>query len=874
MARNSDKSVAGVENDPLDTPFMRQFLDLKRQVPDAILFFRMGDFYELFLEDAEEAAPLMDVALTKRQSSVPMCGVPYHSAEIYIARLIGAGKRVAIAEQENDPANPKLMRRRLRRIITPGTVLEESLLDGAGHSYLMALAPGARSLGLALADVSTGDFFSFDLPAAALSGPEEVARDGARIDETLLESRYGAALRDAYYKYAPREILAPSDYARELTALLPEARAALAPCEPWKASPTEGARQMATRFGQNLKGLGYPSEKTPALGAVGLVLHYLAKNFPDQIVAIGAPTYRESAGARMMLDEQTIRNLDLIQNQNEGGSSRSLYGCLDRCKTATGKRFLKDALLAPLLDRAAIFSRQERVGALLARGAIRARVAEALGRVFDLERALARMSAGRGAPRDFVHLRATVEAAGELATLGRELAREQPAFVEWIECAPELRDLAERIARTVVEEPPAVLGGGAFLRPGLDAELDRAREAQERGSKWIADFERAERERTGISVLRVKYNKVYGYFIEISKGQADNAPADYERKQTLVGYERFTSDKLAHLETELLAADETVARVEERWFRELEAAVLGAGPHIKRLMTALGEADFLQSLAEIAARRAWTRPEISPEGAPASFNLDEGRHPVVEEYLPTGQAFIPNSLRLHRDERSFAVITGPNMAGKSTYIRQIGLIQILAQIGAFVPAQRCALTLADRVFTRIGAGDNLTRGESTFFVEMLETARILNQCSAQSLVIMDEVGRGTSTYDGISLAWSIVEHLSEPEGARPLTLFATHYHELTALAERDFVFNLTMDVEEAGGRVVFLHRVRDGAADRSYGIHVARLAGLPEAVLLRAEEKLAELEKRHSESRVEESTKRKAPRRSARETLTDQTLLF
>ncbi len=870
MARNSDKSGAGVENDPLDTPFMRQFLDLKRQVPDAILFFRMGDFYELFLEDAEEAAPLMDVALTKRQSSVPMCGVPYHSAEIYIARLIGAGKRVAIAEQENDPANPKLMRRRLRRIITPGTVLEESLLDGAGHSYLMALAPGSRTLGLALADVSTGDFFSLDLPAAAAP----VASGAASVEETSLESRFGASLRDAFYKYAPREILAPSDYARDLAALLPEARLLIAPCEPWKASPTEGARQIAARFGQNLKGLGYPSEKTPALGAAGLVLHYLAKNFPDQIVAIGAPAYREGVGARMLLDEQTIRNLDLIQNQNEGGSARSLYGCLDRCKTAAGKRFLKDALLAPLLDRAEILRRQERVATLVNRSAIRARVADALGGVFDLERALARMSAGRGAPRDFAHVAATVEAADELAAAGRELTSEQAAFVDWIQCAPELRSLAERITRTVAEEPPAVLGGGPFLRPGLDAELDRAREAQERGSKWIADFERAERERTGISTLRVKYNKVFGYFIEISKGQADNAPADYERKQTLVGYERFTSDKLAHLETELLAADETVARVEERWFRELEAAVLQTGPAIKQLMTAIGEADFLQSLAEIAARRGWTRPEIAPEGSPAGFDLDEGRHPVVEEFLPTGQAFIPNNLRLHRDERSFAVITGPNMAGKSTYIRQIGLIQILAQIGSFAPAQRCALTLADRVFTRIGAGDNLTRGESTFFVEMLETARILNQCSAKSLVIMDEVGRGTSTYDGISLAWSIVEHLSEPEGARPLTLFATHYHELTALAERDYVFNLTMDVEEVGGRVVFLHRVREGAADRSYGIHVARLAGLPETVLARAEEKLAELEKRHSESRVEESTKRKTPRRSVREPLTDQTLLF
>lgn len=808
-------------SDPLDTPMMRQYLDLKEQYPDTILFFRMGDFYEMFLEDAERAAPLMDVALTRRQNKIPMAGVPYHSVDTYVARLIGAGEKVAIAEQEADPENAKLMRRKVRRIITPGTLVEEPLLVSHAHNYLLALAPGELTVGLALADVSTGDFFSLEIESDGDDGEDLAGK-----------------IRDCYFRYQPREILLPAEQLATVREMLPEAAGALTPLEDWKCSTLEGKRRLAARYEMNPVGLGYESESSPALAAVSLVLHYVAATFPGHQIELTPPVYRPTANRIMVLDEQTIRNLDLVTNYQEGGHSRTLYGILNFCRTAAGKRRLREAVLTPLLNDGEIRERAERVDFFFRRPDEARAVLEDLSKVHDLERTVGRVASGRGAPRDFIALRDTILAAQSLNERFATFEGPGEIFHDFIKIADPLRELAIAIGDVFFAELPAVVGGGPLVRPGNDENLDRAREALESGSQWILDFEKEEKERTGISTLRIRYNKVVGYFIEISRGQAERAPAGYERKQTLVGNERFTCDRLRELESSILQADETVAGVEQRFFREYQELLLSLRTEIRVMMSAIAGLDFLLALAVAATKYGWNRPIIGSDG---ELVIEEGRHPVVEPYLVTGEHFTPNDVQMDSRERSFAVLTGPNMAGKSTYIRQVALIQLLMQIGSFVPARHAVLSIVDRIFTRIGAADNLTRGESTFFVEMLETARILNQSTENSLVIMDEVGRGTSTYDGLSIAWAVVEYFSGP-GKKPRVLFATHYHELTALESRPGVFNLTMDVREAEERIVFLHRVREGAADRSYGIHVACLAGLPPEVTRRAEEKLKELE--------------------------------
>ena len=819
-------------SDPLNTPVMRQYLELKEQQPDAFLFFRMGDFYEMFLEDAERAAPLMDVALTRRQG-VPMAGVPYHSAETYIARLLGQGEKVAIAEQTSDPQNPKLMKRYVRRVITPGTLVEESLLESGSHNYLMAVAALDGRCGLACADISTGDFFALELqPAVAVPG--ESAGEGEADDHA---AAFAGAIRDSFMKLGPREILVNGDALDDVQGLLPEARGLVVGLEDWRASPLEGGRQIQKRFNKKLKGLGFDDESTPALGAAALILHYVDRSFPHEPVQLDAPVYRSVGRRYMNLDEQTIRNLDLVYNAQEGGSTRTLLAVLDFCVTSPGRRFLKEALLAPFLEKEDILERQSRVRELVERQSLLDELREELKSVADLERVLGRMSSGRAAPRDFPNVARSIRACRELSArlkstgLGKVLAG--PARDK------ALLELAAEIDARCSDEPPAVLGGAPFLKEGIFDELDEARAAHTEGKQWIVQFEAEERERTGISNLRVKYNKVAGYFIEISKGQAKSAPADYVRRQTLVNGERYSSERLTELETKISRAGEIIARIEQEEFRRLTERVTGLRANIRAMMRALAELDFLGALARAALRFAWSAPSVVDTG---EINVAGGRHPVVEKYLPSGEQFIPNNIHLDAVGASFAILTGPNMAGKSTYIRQVALIQLLMQIGSFVPAGQAILSVVDRIFTRIGAADNLTRGESTFFVEMLETARILNQSTERSLVIMDEVGRGTSTYDGMAIAWAVAEYLTESAPPRPRVLFATHYHELTVLEHRPGVFNLTMDVREVQGKLIFLHKIKEGPADRSYGIHVARLAGLPESVTDRAHEKLRELE--------------------------------
>lgn len=813
--------------DPLDTPIMRQYLELKSQNPDAILFFRLGDFYEMFLDDAMNAAPIMDVTLTRRQNNIPMAGVPYHNAEPYIARLLEAGRKVAIAEQSVDPANPKLMMRSITRVISPGTIIEDELLTGESHNYLFAVVPDGTSAGLSLADVSTGDFFCLRATAAEEEGLDRL-------------------IRDAFARYGPREILIPSSSATWLGALLPEARNVV-PVEDWRASPLEGRRLLTTAYG-DIKSLGFFPEKDAALAAAGLILSYIQTSFPTKKIRLSPPVVREE-GSVMRLDEQTIRNLDLVYNAQERGVTRTLFSVMNFCRTPPGRRALKEALLHPLTDPAEIGRRQDGAAYLIHSSEIRRQLEEALLGVSDLERVTARIAAGRALPRDFQAVRGTIRAGGEIyRILGGNLGAGGVSAA--------LEGLASEIEKCVEGDPPSLLGKGPFLRPGVRPDLDTAREARDKGTAWIAEFESQEKKRTGISNLRVRYNRVTGYAVEITKSNLGNVPADYVRRQTLLGQERFTCPRLQELETAIAGAEETIDKVEKEEFERFIPLVLSQTEELASLMHDLARLDFTNSLAAAAVRWNWEKPEIVPE---RSFEIHAGRHPVVEAYLDEAVPFIPNDILLSGDDRVFAVLTGPNMAGKSTYIRQAALIQLMAQVGSYVPARRARLSAADGIFTRIGASDNLTRGESTFYVEMLETARILNRCTDRSLVIMDEVGRGTSTYDGLSIAWALVEYLSGP-GPRPRVLFATHYHELTSLDDRPGVFNLTMDVRESDGTVVFLRKVREGAADDSYGIHVARLAGLPEQLLARAEEKLRELE--HD---MEEKQKARPRRKKSRE---------
>ena len=806
-------------NDPLNTPVMQQYLDLKKKYSDCILLFRMGDFYEIFLEDAKKAAPVMDIALTQRQKQVPMAGIPYHSIENYLSRLLEAGFHVAIAEQEIDPKNPNLMSRRVRRVMTPATLLEENLLDKVNHNYLMAIVYDHKFFGIACADISTGDFLSFEV---------ELKKN------TLEEKLY--IFHDQNIKFNPREILLPLDLYNELSKSSEKSKMHV--MESWKASPAEGKRQIEKIYKSKLEGLGYIQKWDISLGAVSMILHYIQQNFPEQEVKIQAPTFRSLVNQYMHLDEQSIQNLDIITNQREGGKNRTLYSVLDECLSNSGKRCLKQNLLFPLLDLKAIQKRQAIVAYFFEKESLRENLRLGLKNISDLERILSRMQIGRTSPRDFIAIQQSIQQASELFHLLEQHSELDPSllFIPY-----ELLEIAKKIEKEICSDPPAILPGTkAFIKIGIDSSLDKAREANQKGNHWILNYEKEERNKSNIPNLRIKYNRVQGYFIEISKGQANKAPKEYYKKQTLISCERFSTQKLSELESQIKEAEQIIQDVEIKKFEEFTILCLDSIEKIKKLMQEIAYLDFYLSLAFVAFQKKWILPEVLEKPI---LEIEEASHPVVEHYLELGESFTPNNLFLGVKKRSLAIITGPNMAGKSTYIRQVALLQLLAQIGSFVPAKTARLGLSDRIFTRIGAGDNLSRGESTFFVEMLEASRILNQSTSRSLVIMDEVGRGTSTYDGLALAWAIVEYLADEKSGQPRTLFASHYHELTELEKLSSVFNLSMQVREENGEILFLHRVKEGVADRSYGIHVAQLAGLPKSVIQRAQSKLEELEK-------------------------------
>ncbi|MGO9606928.1 MAG: DNA mismatch repair protein MutS [Candidatus Binataceae bacterium] len=782
---------------------MAQYLAVKQRVPDAILFFRLGDFYEMFFEDAEVGARVLDIQLTSRsKDGVPLCGVPYHAAEPYIAKLIKAGHKVAICEQGAQDGKAKgIMPRQIVRVITPGTVGEETVLIAGEKSYLAAVVPDAeQGFALAALDVSTGEFL--------------VTR--------LVHRR---ALQEEIARLSPREVLIVGEDA-ELKQLLEDSNYSVTTIDR-SADADEDRAVLSRRFGDQAA-----EPDADLLAAAASALRYVEENFGRDLAHLSAPTlYR--AAEYMMVDETTRRHLELIAS-TDGWRHGSLLSVLDETITATGARTLANWIVYPLLALDEIGARHDSIEELFDAdlGGV---VADALKRIGDLERLAGRLGAMRASPRDCLRLAQALEAVAALRDwLGDRRSGLIRSLVARI--SPNAA-LVEKINATITDEPPVNPRDGNVIHRGFNAEVDELRTLASGARTVIAQLEATERERTGIPSLKVRYNNVFGYYIEITKSHLDRAPDDYERKQTLVGAERFTTPGLKELERKILSAESGLRELELQLFTKLLRDLQAESAAILETARAVGEFDALASLAKVARRRGYVRPTMN---SARRVRIREGRHPVLEAGMRAGE-FVPNDLDADPDARQLLLITGPNMAGKSTYLRQVALIAIMAHMGGFVPATEASLGIIDRVMTRIGARDELRRGESTFMVEMSETARLLSGLTDRSLLLLDEVGRGTSTFDGLAIAWAVAEYLHDSTRAK--VLFATHFHELTDLArERPRVKNLSMAVREWGGEVLFLRRVIEQPASRSYGIEVARLAGLPDSLIVRAREILANLE--------------------------------
>jgi len=831
---NRDNNQTGAAHSPaLDqspaelTPFMRQWTAAKRENPDALLFFRMGDFYELFYDDAVSVSRELQLTLTARDRErlQPMCGVPYHAVESYLTRLLRMGYRIAICDQMEDPKlTKKIVRREVTRVLTPGTALDAAL-GPEQNNFLAALFESGSGkepvCAVALLDVSTGEFRTAEFSGAA-------ARQQA-VDEIV--------------KAGPSEVLLAES--ADLPALLERIPARTrVPDWVWThdfAVPLV-ERQLNVR---SLEGFGLDRHPAAAIAA-GVVLHYVRTTQKIDALHIDSLRFEEHSTA-LELDQVTVRNLELVEPLFVGQDSRAtLFHTLDACQTPMGKRLLRATILRPMVDAAALEARYEAVaeahGDLVRREEIR----RAFGGILDLERLLARLSLDSAGPRD---VRALAASLSRLP--GLKLALDAMHATRWRDVDARLdtlEDVTARIGATLVEEPPLTLVDGGAIAAGVDGELDELRTISTTGRQAIAAIEDRERQRTGIGSLKVRYNSVFGYYIEITKANMALAPADYERKQTLVNAERFTTPELKEYERKILTAHDRSIEIEKRIFVELRRAVLEAAGRIRRTSAAVAEADLLANFAHLAALRRYVRPTIVEE---LVIEAVAGRHPVIEQWMEETREgrFIANDLYLNAvgDGPSLLLITGPNMGGKSTYLRQAAMLVLLAQMGSFVPAESLRFGLVDRIYTRIGASDNVARGRSTFMVEMTETATILNTATNKSLILLDEMGRGTATFDGLSLAWATVEYLHAETGAR--TLFATHYHELTMLAEKlPRVRNLRVGVKEAAGGIVFLHNIELGAASKSYGIEVARLAGLPSAVIERAKRVLKQHEKAERQS--------------------------
>ena len=797
----------------------RQYQDLKRQYPDVILLFRCGDFYELYGEDAVIGAQAMDISLTSREmrgQRLPMAGVPFHAIDRYLARLLAAGYKAAIAEQMEDPKLAKgLVKRDITRIMTPGTVVEDYLLDERSNNYLLALHT-EHGYALAIADCSTGEFLVTEV-------------DSTRARDKILEE---------ISRLQPSEILLP-DASKKDQALLDDLRAR---CNAVITTPDmseygwETAAETLTRhFGvSSLRGFGC-EEMPSAVEAAGLLLRYLQQTQKTTVGQIRSlSTY--SLDELMLLDASTRRNLELVTSLRDGGRIHSLLWVLDGTRTAMGARLLKKWLLAPLLSVDDINRRLDAVEAFREDDLLRAKVREELHGINDLERLLSRAASGTGNARDLAQLRDSLTVIPRLLAL---LEDASPMLKTLVEGADVLADLRDTLATALVDAPPISVRDGGMIRTGYHAELDTLRRATTEGKDWIAALEATERERSGIKSLKVGFNNVFGYYIEISRTNLDLVPADYIRKQTLANAERFITPALKEYEAMVLGAEDKLKELEFKLFTALRGAVSMEAERIQQLARTIAQCDVLANFAELAARNRYRRPQVN---ASSTVSITNGRHPVVELTM-AGERFVPNDTELDNADNQLIILTGPNMAGKSTYLRQVALITLMAQIGSFVPADEAEIGLVDRIFTRVGASDDLATGQSTFMVEMTETANILNNATSNSLVILDEIGRGTSTFDGLSIAWAVAEFLHESPRLGCKTLFATHYHQLNELEHTlARAKNYRIAVKEGPDGIVFLRKIVPGGTDRSYGIHVAKLAGLPQEVVDRAQQVLQSLE--------------------------------
>ncbi len=801
----------------MTTPLRRQYLDVKRRYPHAILFFRLGDFYETFDQDAEIIARELDIVLTSRpvgkDQRVPLAGIPHHALDSYLAKLIAKGYKVAVCEQMEEPGKGKqLVERQVVRVVTPGTLVEDNLLQRGTNNYLAALAVGDGQMGLAYVDVSTGEFACTQLAAEATA---------AELD-----------------RLGPAELLLPQG-----TSPPAALKATLTPLPGPAFDEATATERLLEHFkAPSLEGLGLAG-LTPAAVAAGAVIAYLQENQRALLSQIGRISYYRSDGF-MGLDAITRRNLELFASLRPDAPDSSLLAVIDHTRTAMGARLLRRWLGQPLLNVGEIGRRQDGVQLFFDSAIRRGRVSSILSKMPDLERIVSRVGAGSATPRDLVALRRGLELVPDLRkALDDDLVSaegKRRAHEELIAGLQPCRDSAEIIARAIADEPAT----DVIIRPGFSEELDALRSTARDARQFLVDLERRERERTGIKTLKVGYNKVFGYYIEVSKANLKAIPADYQRRQTLVGGERFTTAELQDYEFRILHAKERQEELEETLFRQVCAQVAAGGERIRDTAAAVALVDVLCGLAEAAIRGRYVRPTVDDSDG---IDIRDGRHPVVERTLSV-EAFVPNDTDMASSDAQVIVLTGPNMAGKSTYLRQVALIVLLAQIGSFVPAAGASIGIVDRIFSRVGATDEIAAGHSTFMVEMLETAAILHSASPRSLILFDEIGRGTSTYDGMAIARAVVEFLHNRPELAAKTLFATHYHELVELASvLPRVRNYNVAVSEQGGEVIFLHRILPGGADRSYGVHVAQLAGLPKPVTLRAQELLEELEASRTE---------------------------
>ena len=808
MTARADRAESG---EGRGTPLMQQYREIKARHQNAILFFRMGDFYEMFFDDAELGARVLNITLTARGDGVPLAGVPVKAAADYVRQLVAAGHRVAICEQVEDPRFARgIVKRAVVETVTPGALLEESWLAGGRNNWILAVSADGSRHGIAAIDLSTGEF--------------------------LLEMLEAGMLDEALARLSPAEVVIPGD-----TTLAAGDGVLQSSRERWEFDPELARDDLRRRFSlASLDGLGIGADDGAAVGAAGALLRYLTDLQPSGLPHLARPVVRRSESC-LWLDEMTRRNLELVEPLRSGARNCTLLEAIDGTVTPMGARLLRHWLLSPLRDPAAINARLDAVDVIVSDSRGRGRLRDALDGVRDLERLAGRAAAGRATPRELGALRDSFRRLPDVLEALTGLAgRDRSAALGTVEHEFDLlADLAAELGRGLEERLPATLADGAVIREGYDAELDELRMLRDGGKRYIAGLQQRERERTGIPSLKVGFNKVFGYYLEITNAHASRVPAEYERRQTLAGAERYVTPELKDYEAKVLGAEERMGVREAELFGALRAAVGEAVERVQRTARAIARLDVWASLAERAVTGRYVRPVVSDD---FTLRLRECRHPVIERLMPR-ESFIPNDVHFDEAERVL-LVTGPNMAGKSTILRQIGLSVVLAQIGSFVPAAEARIGVADRLFTRVGASDDLARGQSTFMVEMSETSAILHNATARSLVLLDEIGRGTSTYDGVAIAWAVTEHLHDRIGCK--TMFATHYHELMQLPERlQHARNYNVAVRESGDTVVFLHRLEPGGTDRSYGVHVAQLAGLPDAVVRRAKEVLRKLEGEH-----------------------------